>query len=120
MPFVWTEECQEAFDSLKELVTTAPALLSIDYSCEQPIILSVGSSYLDVGMILFQMDEHGKHRPSQYGSLPFSLVEATYSQPKLELCIWTISSVAKLSLVCDWSQKPHSRSRCQVHQGNAM
>jgi len=40
---------------------------------------------LGVGMILSQMDEHGKRHPSRYGSLPFSLVEATYSQPKLKL-----------------------------------
>ena len=83
--FVWTEECQEAFDVLKGLVTTAPALLPIDYKCGQAIIMSVDSSYMGVGMILSQIDEKGKHQPSQYGSLPFSKVEATYSQPKLEL-----------------------------------
>ena len=36
-------------------------------------------------MILSQLDEKGKKRPSRYGSLPFSSTEATYSQPKLEL-----------------------------------
>ena len=32
--FVWTEECQEAFDILKGLVTTAHALLPINYKCD--------------------------------------------------------------------------------------
>jgi hypothetical protein len=83
--FTWSEECQEAFDTLKDLVTSAPALLLIDYQSDRAIIISVDSSYMDVGMILSQLDEKGKHRPSRYGSLPVSKVEATYSQPKLEL-----------------------------------
>ena len=86
--FVWTEECQEAFDILKGLVTTAHALLPINYKCDWPIIVSVDSSYVGVGMILSQIDEKGKHWPSRYGSLPVSKVEATYSQPKLELYGW--------------------------------
>ena len=44
--FAWTEECQDAFDVLKDPITTAPALLSIDYTCERPIIISVDSSYM--------------------------------------------------------------------------
>ena len=40
---------------------------------------------MGVGMILSQIDEKGKCWPSWYGSLPFSKVEATYHQPKLEL-----------------------------------
>ena len=83
--FVWTEECQESFDTLKELGTSAPALMPIDYSCDRAIIISVDPSYMGVGMILSQIDEKGKRRPSRYGSLPFSKVDATYSQPKLEL-----------------------------------
>jgi hypothetical protein len=80
--FAWTEECQEAFDTLKDLVTSAPALLPINFQCDRAIIISVDSSYMGVGMILSQLDEH---QPSRYGSLPFSKVKATYSQPKLEL-----------------------------------
>jgi transposase InsO family protein len=83
--FAWTEECQEAFDILKELITTAPAILPINYTCERPIIISVDSSYMGVGMILSQLVEKGKCQPSRYGSLPFSKMEAKYSQPKLEL-----------------------------------
>ena len=54
--FAWTEECQDAFDVLKDLITTAPALLPINYMCERPIIISVDSSYMGVGMILSQLD----------------------------------------------------------------
>ena len=83
--FEWTSDCQDAFDELKALIISAPALTSIDYTCDRPIILSIDSSYLGVGIILSQIDEHGKKRPTCYGSLPFSTNEANYSQPKLEL-----------------------------------
>ena len=83
--FIWDERRQEAFDTLKELVSTAPALRPIDYTSEQPIILSVDSSKYAVGFILSQLDEEGRKRPARYGSLPMNQRESNYSQPKLEL-----------------------------------
>lgn len=83
--FVWDERRKKAFETLKSLVASAPALRSIDYGSELPIILSVDSSYMSVGIILSQIDENGKRRPARYGSIPFSEVESRYSQPKLEL-----------------------------------
>ena len=32
--FVWTEEEEAAFEALKEYVTTAPVLTSINYTCD--------------------------------------------------------------------------------------
>jgi transposase InsO family protein len=83
--FIWDERRQEAFDTLKTLVTQAPALRSIDYSSDLPVILAVDTSYIAVGMILLQIDEEGRRRPARYGSLPINERESRYSQPKLEL-----------------------------------
>ena len=83
--FSWDEEKEEAFQTLKHLITTAPVLRPIDYNSENPIILSVDSSYIGVGFILSQNDDQGKRRPARYGSIPFNEREARYSQPKLEL-----------------------------------
>jgi transposase InsO family protein len=83
--FIWDERRKNAFETLKRLVASAPALRSIDYSSDLPIILSVDSSFMSVGIILSQIDENGKRRPARYGSIPFSDVESRYSQPKLEL-----------------------------------
>jgi hypothetical protein len=83
--FVWDDRRQEAFDLLKSKVTTAPALRPIDYKSDKPIILSVDTSHIAVGMILSQEDEKGRRCPSRYGSLPLNEREARYSQPKLEL-----------------------------------
>ena len=83
--FVWDERRQQAFDMLKQLVSSAPALHPIDYQSDRPVILSVDSSYIAAGFILSQVDENGRRRPARYGSLPFNEREAKYSQPKLEL-----------------------------------
>jgi transposase InsO family protein len=83
--FIWTDECTQAFDTLKGLVSSPPALRPIDYSSDQPIIISVDTSQIAVGFILSQQDENGKRRPARYGSLPMNDREARYSQPKLEL-----------------------------------
>jgi hypothetical protein len=83
--FEWTQPRQDAFNKLKTLVSTAPALRGIDYKSKLPVILSVDTSYMAIGFILSQIDENGKRRPARYGSLPLNEREARYSQPKLEL-----------------------------------
>jgi transposase InsO family protein len=82
---IWEERQQNAFDELKRLVSTAPALRPIDYTSDRPVVLSVDTSYIAAGFILSQEDEDGKRRPARYGSLPWNEREARYSQPKLEL-----------------------------------
>jgi hypothetical protein len=83
--YIWTEECTQAFNTLKDLVSSSPALRSINYASDLPVILSVDTSQIAVGFILSQIDENGKRRPARYGSLPMNDREARYSQPKLEL-----------------------------------
>ncbi len=83
--FVWDDRRQQAFDKLKLLATTAPALRPVDYTSDNPVILSVDSSIIAVGFILSQIDDDGHRRPARYGSLPMNEREANYSQPKLEL-----------------------------------
>jgi len=84
--FDWSEQCQIAFDEIKNLITTAPALQPINYTVDNPIILAVDSSVEATGMILYQMSDDGKTRhPARFGSVPMSPTESRYSQPKLEL-----------------------------------
>jgi hypothetical protein len=47
--------------------------------------ISVNSSFIAVGIILSQLDEQGRKRPAQYGSIPMNERESRYSQSKLEL-----------------------------------
>jgi len=83
--FIWTERQQEAFDLMKQIITSTPALRPIDYTSDNPVILSVDSSHIAVGFILSQLDDQGRRRTARYGSLPMNDRERRYSQPKLEL-----------------------------------
>ena len=83
--FEWSDRQQQAFDQMKILVTSAPALRPINYQSDNPVVLSVDTSYIAVGFILSQYDEKGRKHPARYGSIPLNDRESRYSQPKLEL-----------------------------------
>ena len=83
--FNWGLDQEEAFKTLKSMITQAPALRPIDYTCGRPIYLSVDSSIHGIGFILSQEDEQGRRAPARYGSLPVSKVVSEYGQSKLEL-----------------------------------
>jgi len=58
--FVWDQWQQDAFATIKKIVTEAPALCPIDYSSDNPVILSVVDSSKEAArMILSQLDDQG-------------------------------------------------------------
>jgi len=57
---------------MKKLVASAPALRSIDYDSDLPVILAVDTSVKAVGIVILQIDENGKRRPARYGSIPLN------------------------------------------------
>ena len=83
--FHWESPQEEAFQILKRLVSSAPALKPIDYSSDRPVYLSVDTSIYGIGFILSQEDESGRRAPARYGSLPLKEIESRYGQSKLEL-----------------------------------
>ena len=83
--FLWNNRREQVFQTLKKLVSTAPALYPIDYDFSNPVMLAVDSSYMEVSIILSQIDEESKKYPACYRSIPFNNREANYSQLKLEL-----------------------------------
>jgi transposase InsO family protein len=84
----WSEDCEEAFKRLKQIIGEDIVLKSIDYSTEAGIIrLAVDSSFIAAGAVLSQQElDTGLDRPVLYESIVFLPVESRYSQPKLELC----------------------------------
>ena len=83
--YVWGPAQQKAFERLKQLITRAPALKPIDYTCGRQVYLSVDTSVLGIGFILSQEDEQGRRSPARYGSIPLTKPQAKYPQCKLEL-----------------------------------
>jgi RNase H-like domain found in reverse transcriptase len=83
--FIWDERRQAAMDILKEAVVNSPALISIDYESDRPVIFAVDTSNIAIGFVIYQLDEEGRRRPVRFGSLPINERESRYSQSKLEL-----------------------------------
>ena len=83
--FLWGPAQEEAFQRLKLMVTSAPAIKPIDYTSDRPVYLSVDTSIHGIGFILSQEDENGRRAPARYGSLPLKGSETRYGQSKLEL-----------------------------------
>ena len=70
---------------LKDAIIESSALISIDYTTDRTVYLSVDSSVHGVGWILVQDCPDGRCRPSHFGSILWNECESCYSQAKLEL-----------------------------------
>jgi hypothetical protein len=80
--FNWTNDCQQAFDKLKEILSTEPLLIYPDFS--QPFIVACDASTKAVGAVLSQL-RNGEERPIAYCSRQLNLAESKYSVTELEL-----------------------------------
>ena len=81
-PIEWNDDCQEAFNKLKELCTSTPILAYADYKKE--FQLHADASELGLGGVLYQKDEKGVHRVIAYASQNPSHTERNYPTHKLE------------------------------------
>jgi hypothetical protein len=84
----WTREHEEAMDTLKEKLTTAPALITLDYGENAGrIILVFDASPYGWGAILMQevlYDGKWHRHPSRYESGIWNQAESSYDQVKRE------------------------------------
>ena len=64
--FVWTGQCQLAFDSIKTLLTTAPVLAYPDFT--KSFMLDPDRCDHSVGAVLSQYDDQGVEHPIAYFS----------------------------------------------------
>ena len=62
----WTDECQIAFEKLKDLCTSIPILAYADY--KKPFQLQTYASDLGLGVMLYQNDDEGQQRVIAYAS----------------------------------------------------
>ena len=80
--FTWTEETQEAFESLKKHLSSTPILAFPDV--EEPIILYTDASLTAMGAVLAQVQD-GRVRAICYASKAFSKSQTNESATKREL-----------------------------------
>ena len=80
-PFSWTEECEHAFQTLKEKLTAPPILAYPNY--QEPYILQTDASGELICMILSQMQD-GKERVIAYDGKHLTLAGNNYSTTEKE------------------------------------
>ena len=71
----WSNECQIAFENLKDLCTSTPILAYADY--KKPFQLQNDGSDLGLGTVLYQNDDEGCQRVIAYTSRSLSLSAIT-------------------------------------------
>lgn len=89
--FVWTPQAQEAFETLKTCLTTAPVLTHPDF--EKHFFIQCDASMSGVGGVLFQMINDEEH-PIAFISKKLNSAQKNYSVTELE-CLAAIVCVDK-------------------------
>ena len=80
--FTWTEETQEAFESLRKHLSSTPILAFPDV--KEPFILYTDASLTAMGAVLSRLQD-GKERAICYASKAFSNSQTKYSATKREI-----------------------------------
>ena len=78
----WDSRCQQAFDDLKKLCTTAPILAYANFS--KPFKLHTDACGIGLGAVLYQTREDGTKAVIAYASRSLSKAESHYPAHKLQ------------------------------------
>ena len=78
----WDNRCQQAFDDLKRLCTTAPILVYADFT--QPFNLYTDACGSGLGAVLYQTHKDGRDTVIAYASLSLTKAESHYPAHRLE------------------------------------
>jgi hypothetical protein len=86
--FVWTSECDHAFNSIKQLLTTAPVLALPDFN--RSFKIHCDASNYSIGAVISQQFDEGE-KPIAYASRILNSSEINYSTSEKELLaiVWS-------------------------------
>ena len=89
--FVWSKECQEAFDRLKSELSSDNVLTYPNF--QKRFILSTDASNVAIAAVLSQEDDHGVVRPVAYAGRSISSAERNYDTTQQELLavVWGVN-----------------------------
>ena len=87
----WTDECQTAFELLKETCTNTPVLAYANY--KKPFRLNTDASEKGLGAVLYQLQDDETFRVIAYASRTLSKSERNYDAHKLEFLAlkWSVT-----------------------------
>lgn len=90
--FVWSSDCQQAFDNVKSLLCSCPVLAAPQF--DRPFVIQVDASQVGAGAVLFQGGEEGVLRPVCFFSKKFNRYQSNYSVIEKEALalIWALQN----------------------------
>jgi hypothetical protein len=103
-PFKFSTVQAAMQDNLKKALLNSPALCSIDYTSDSPVILAVDTSPITIGFYLCQADPVNpqKHYFARFRSILLNDCKHCFSQPKLELYGLFCTLDKRLEMVHNW------------------
>ena len=120
-PWVWTAECQAAFDAIKQALVSAPVLVLPDFN--QPFSVVCDASDYGIGAVLLQND-----RPVAYESRRFAPAELNYTVSEKEalavihaLKVWRcyLESGQEVTLVTDHHPNTYMQNQTNLSRRQA-
>ena len=90
-PIVWTKEAEEAFNTLKDRLTTAPVLVAPDFT--KPFTIQTDASTTGLAAVLFQ-EIDGKEHPIAYASKTMNSSQRQYTVTEQE-CLAVLFGIEK-------------------------
>lgn len=82
--FSWTQECKDAFCSLRRALVNAPVLAYPQFSSPHPFILEMDASTKGLGAVLVQQQDDGQVHPIAFALCSLSFHECHYAVTELE------------------------------------
>ena len=83
VPFIWSEDCETAFNTLKKCLLSPPILIYPDHS--RRFKITTDASNVGLGAVLSQEDDEGVDRVIAYASRKLKPAEINYSTTEQEL-----------------------------------
>ena len=101
--FVWSKECDVAFDKVKSILCSEPILMAPDF--EKQFVLMVDACDHGVGAVLMQADEKSVRHPVCYYSKKFNCHQKNYSTVEKET-LALILALQHFDVYVSCSQQP--------------
>jgi hypothetical protein len=93
VPFVWSQECQKAFETLKQIMSKLPTVCAPITGKTLKLYLALNNQA--IGALIAQDDEQGQEQPVYYVSRAFKETETHYSRVE-RVCLALVYVAQKL------------------------